>query len=112
MKMSLCQMIAIFCCISIGFMTAAPFVQTVEAHGQAHEYMLPTDVYDHIWCSNCGAENIYYVKQIDVPVTHADGEEHFEVGRITRDKLVTTCPNCPDDIGLCGSGSCDSGGCK
>ena len=108
MKMSLCQMIAVFCCMSIGFMTAAPFVQTVEAHGKAHEYMLPTDVYEQIWCSNCGESNIFYIKQIDVKVTHADGEEHLEKGRLTIDKIATTCGNCPDDTGLCGSGSCDS----
>ena len=31
MKISLCQTIAIVCTLAVGFMTAAPFVQTAEA---------------------------------------------------------------------------------
>lgn len=31
MKISLCQTIAIVCTLALGFMTAAPFVQTAEA---------------------------------------------------------------------------------
>lgn len=32
MKLSLSQMIAIVCILAVGFMTAAPFVQTADAH--------------------------------------------------------------------------------
>ena len=31
MNLSLCQIIAILCILAVGFMTAAPFVQTAEA---------------------------------------------------------------------------------
>jgi len=45
MKFPILQMIAIFCCLSIGFITVTPFVPVVEAH--------PYEFWYHVHYTHC-----------------------------------------------------------
>ena len=95
MKMSFRQMIAIVCILALGFLTAAPIVETVDAHGDKHSYTVMADVVEVGVCETCGY-HIYYKgtnMQLPVVLTHLDGEEHA--------KSATTYIYVPKDEEVC-----------
>lgn len=78
MKMFLCQMISIVCILAIGFLTAAPFVETTDAHGPAHFYDTEVIEYKDVWCDGCGAHmGITVVNRFPVSVGHDDNLPHI-----------------------------------
>ena len=77
MKLSLCQMIAIISILAVGFMTAAPFVQTTEAHGPQHAYNAIVEEVKDVWCAGCGVYMGYTViRRYNTIAIHADNMPH------------------------------------
>ena len=77
MKFSLGQMIAIVCILSVGFMTAAPFVQTADAHDDSHSYTLTVDALELGICA-CGNMAYRVVGTATITLTHGDGGSHID----------------------------------
>ena len=76
MKRSLCQMIAVICILSVGFLTAAPFVQTADA-----DDFTATLYYVHAYyCHECGTMLWYdVVGETTLIVSHAPGAPHLDI---------------------------------
>ena len=77
MKMSLCQTIAIFSILALGFMMAAPFVQTTDAHGLSHVYIAQVDNIIIHYCALCGVYMGYTVHSTyNTIAIHPDNQPH------------------------------------
>lgn len=98
MKMSLGQMIAICCILAVGFMTAAPFVQTADAHGNAHQYDVTIDIILLAECQNCGAWTAYNIGTITTTFTHPDGQNHVTGGSAYYYGTTGSCSSCPYEV--------------
>lgn len=83
MKMSLCQMIAIACILTVGFMTVSPFVQEGFADGYAHSYTVPADIVAITSCEVCGIHvSSEKIDTVEMTTFHADGGTHALSGTI------------------------------
>ena len=58
MKFSLLGLCAIAIMMTFGFMTVAPFVPTVDAHGDSHSYTLTVDALELRVCSSWNRNRI------------------------------------------------------
>ena len=84
MKLSLCQIIAIVCILTVGFMTVAPFVQTTEAHGKAHKYKVNVTLIKIKKCESCGHHvDVKHGPATTLTRTHKDGESHSTHATLT-----------------------------
>ncbi len=75
MKISLCQVFAIVCILAVGFMTAAPLVQTADAD----EYEVTVHFVVVVVCQSCG-HGISAIKIAEgtLTVDHEEGTSHSE----------------------------------
>ena len=95
MKMSLCQRIAIFCILAMGFLTVAPSLQQdVFAWGPSHSYQVALDTVLFRYCTSCGSWTTHDLGVRWHTFTHSDNEDHILGGTIYITGSADYCSNC------------------
>lgn len=78
MKLSLCQMVAIFCILAVGFITViGPMARNVQADGDGHWYQTTVFQVKDLLCTDCGVPiGTTVVGSYQTIAAHADGLPH------------------------------------
>ena len=78
MKLSLCQMVAIFCIFAVGFITIiGPIALNVQAHGDRHLYQATVFVVKTLLCTDCGVPiGTTVINSYQTTASHPDGKPH------------------------------------